>query len=72
MMGRIGPWEEEIYSVDYLSVLTTADGLDSDGERILEMGSQQEVETGAVVPVGGFHTDKGQRHTQKLRQVQPK
>ena len=31
-----------------------ADGLDSDGERIIEKGSLQEVETGAVVPVGRF------------------
>ena len=54
-MGRIRPWKEAQFSVDYLSAFTMADGLDSDGARILEKGSVQEVETGVVVPVGRFH-----------------
>ena len=35
-----------------------AGGLDLDGARILEKGSLQEVETGAVVPAGILHVEK--------------
>ena len=35
----------------------TADGLDWDGKRILMKGSLQEVETGAVLPVGRLRAD---------------
>ena len=58
--------------MDYFSVFSTTDGLDSDGERIHGKGSPQEVEMGAVVPVGRFHSEKEQSHTPTLRQVQPK
>ena len=47
-------------------------GLDLDRDRILEKGSLQEVETGAVVPVGRFHAEKGRRHTPTLCQLQTK
>ena len=40
--------------MDYSSEFATAYGLDSDGVRILEKVSLQEVETGVVVLVGGF------------------
>ena len=58
--------------MDYFSAFATADGLDSDGERTLEKGSLQEVETGVVVPVGGFHAEKERSHTPTPRQVHPK
>ena len=58
--------------MDYLSVFTTTDGLDSDGACILEKGSLKEVKTGAVVPVGRFHAEKELRHTPTLCQVQTK
>ena len=53
-----------------LSALATEDGLDSDGRNILGKGSLQEAETGVVVPVGIFHTQKELSHTPILRQVQ--
>ena len=58
--------------MDFFSVFTTSDGLDLDGERILDKSSLREVETGAVFPVGIFRADKERSHTPTLRQVQPK
>ena len=58
--------------MDYFSEFATAYGLDLDGACILDKVSLQEVETGAVVPVGRFYTEKEWRHTPTLRQVQPK
>ena len=58
--------------MEYLSAFATADGLHSDGERIYGKGSLQEVETGAVVPVGRIHAEKERSHTPTPRQVQPK
>ena len=44
--------------MDYLSAFAMSDGLDSDGARIIEKDSLQEVETGAVVPIGRLHAEK--------------
>ena len=68
-MGRIQPWEEERFGVDYLSEVTTADGLDLDRELILEKGSLQEVETGVSVPVRRLFSEKELSHTPTSRQV---
>ena len=46
--------------------------MESDGERIYGKGSLQEVETGAVVPVGRFHAEKERSHTPTSRQVYTK
>ena len=58
--------------MDYLSAFTTADELESYGARILEKGSLQEIETGAVVLVGILHADKEWSHTPTSHQVHPK
>ena len=58
--------------MDYLSGLETADGLDSDGERIYGKGLLQEVKTGSVVPVERVHAEKEQSHTPTLCLVHPK
>ena len=63
-------WEEASFGVDYLSMFATADGLDLDGERIIEKGSLQQVETRAVVLVGRFHAEKERSHTPTSHQVQ--
>ena len=47
-----------------------ADGLDLDIERILEKGLLQEVETGAVVPVGIFHAENGSTPQHCVRYIQ--
>ena len=57
--------------MDFFSEFATEDGLDSDGERILEMGSQQEVETGAVVQIEWLYAEKEYIHTPTSCQVQP-
>ena len=57
--------------MDYFSAFSTADGLDFDGEKNLEKGSLQEIETGVVVTVGIFHAEKERIHTPTLRQIQP-
>ena len=44
MTGRIWPWKEARFGVDYFSAFATSYGLDSDGERIKEKVSLQEVE----------------------------
>ena len=64
--------EEARFGMEYFLAFTTADGLDSDGERIYGKGSLQEVETGAVVPVGILHAEKEQIHTPTLFQVNTK
>ena len=43
--GGIWSLEEARFCVDYLSASVTADGLDLDGERIIEKSQMQEVET---------------------------
>ena len=43
--GGIWSLEEARFCVDYLSESVTADGLDLDGERIIEKSQMQEVET---------------------------
>ena len=58
--------------MNFFSAFITADGLDLDGERIYGKGSLQEVETGAVIPVGRFHAEKERSHTLTSRQVQIK
>ena len=52
--------------MDYLSAFATEDGSDLDRERILEKGSLQEVETGAVIPVGILHAEKEQIQTPNI------
>ena len=58
--------------MDSFSEFVTEDGLDLDGERILEKGSLQEVETGAVVPVRRFHAEKERIHTPTLHHAHTK
>ena len=58
MTGRICYWREARFGVEYFSVFVMTDGLGLDGARILEKGGLQEVERGAVVPVGRFRAEK--------------
>ena len=66
------PQEEARVGVDYFLAFTTEDGMDLDGAHILKKGLLQEVETGAVVQVGIFHSEKELRHIPTSRHVHPK
>ena len=58
--------------MEHLSAFKKADGLESDGGRILRKYSPQEVKTGVEVIVGKLYAEKELYHTQISRQVQPK
>ena len=57
------PWEEARLGMKNFSEFTKEYGLESDVDRIIGKYSLQEVESGAVVPVGKLYVQKEPDHT---------